>query len=204
METNPVKANVLARRLNIQFAVCAPVLLPRIGNHLFCIYFSLFLSGISWAIWSNLDKARSGTECVLWARHSVLQFGGAKSRNYDDQLYGPNIDRVRDNRQLNDVSSWLPLPSIQKQESHLPDVTSTPWRNSWVSCTEWFFGTTDRVSWTSYFDQFSLKNEQARCLRRNFVFKVIPMLNPDGVSRGSYRLDTKGQNLNRFYLDPSP
>jgi cytosolic carboxypeptidase protein 5 len=50
---------------------------------------------------------------------------------------------------------------------------------------------------------FSLKNEQAKCLRNNFVFKIIPMLNPDGVSRGYYRLDTKGFNLNRFYLNPS-
>lgn len=30
------------------------------------------------------------------------------------------------------------------------------------------------------------------------------MQNPDGVYRGHYRLDTKGQNLNRYYTDPSP
>ena len=31
---------------------------------------------------------------------------------------------------------------------------------------------------------------QAKILRDRFVFKVVPMLNPDGVYRGYYRLDT--------------
>ena len=46
------------------------------------------------------------------------------------------------------------------------------------------------------------KTEQASILLEKYVFKIIPLVNPDGVARGYYRLDTHNHNLNRFYLNP--
>lgn len=50
------------------------------------------------------------------------------------------------------------------------------------------------------FLDFILSNSpDAQLLRDIFIFKVVPMLNPDGVIVGNYRCSLAGRDLNRHY-----
>jgi cytosolic carboxypeptidase protein 4 len=51
----------------------------------------------------------------------------------------------------------------------------------------------------------SLLNESvtSKSLLQNFVFKIIPMLNPDGVVCGNWRCSLAGLDLNRQWADPA-
>ena len=52
---------------------------------------------------------------------------------------------------------------------------------------------------------FLVSNESAaNKLRSKFVFKIVPMLNPDGVIVGNYRSSLAGYDLNRQWISPSP
>lgn len=56
---------------------------------------------------------------------------------------------------------------------------------------------------TGIIEELTEINQKAQALRDNFVFYLFPILNPDGVARGHYRVDTNGINLNRCYLIPT-
>jgi murein tripeptide amidase MpaA len=42
----------------------------------------------------------------------------------------------------------------------------------------------------------------AEFLRKNIIFKIVPMLNPDGVVAGNYRTGLSGKDFNREFLNP--
>ena len=45
-------------------------------------------------------------------------------------------------------------------------------------------------------------NEIAHSLRKHYIFKIIPMMNPDGVINGNYRTSLSGCDLNRRWHKP--
>jgi hypothetical protein len=51
--------------------------------------------------------------------------------------------------------------------------------------------------------EFLLSNDPAaKNLRKNFIFKIVPMLNPDGVVHGNFRMNCLGKDLNRMWDEP--
>ena len=51
--------------------------------------------------------------------------------------------------------------------------------------------------------EFLLSNDPvAKNLRKKYIFKIIPMLNPDGVTRGNFRMNVLGKDLNRMWEEP--
>lgn len=45
-------------------------------------------------------------------------------------------------------------------------------------------------------------SHQAEQLRKRVIFKIVPMINPDGVLIGNYRTSMSGCDLNRRYDEP--
>lgn len=55
------------------------------------------------------------------------------------------------------------------------------------------------------FLQFILsKDKMANELRDRLIFKIIPMLNPDGVIVGNHRTSFIGRDVNRQFAQPNP
>ena len=47
-------------------------------------------------------------------------------------------------------------------------------------------------------------SKEAQKLRDSLIFKIVPMINPDGVVSGNYRTSFIGKDLNRLFLPDDP
>ncbi|KAK0145927.1 Cytosolic carboxypeptidase 1 [Merluccius polli] len=53
--------------------------------------------------------------------------------------------------------------------------------------------------------EFLMSSSQlAHSLREAYIFKIVPMLNPDGVINGNHRCSLSGEDLNRQWQNPNP
>lgn len=52
-------------------------------------------------------------------------------------------------------------------------------------------------------DFLTSDSREAKLLRKKFVFRIVPMLNPDGVIYGNYRCSLLGVDLNRRWKSPN-
>ena len=57
--------------------------------------------------------------------------------------------------------------------------------------------------WEGIINNLLGNSREAIWLRNNFVFKILPMINPDGVIYGNYRWSLLGVDLNRRWNNPS-
>lgn len=62
------------------------------------------------------------------------------------------------------------------------------------------------ASWVmkGFLDWICSNEKDAVELRRRVVFKIVPMLNPDGVIDGNYRCNLAGLDMNRCWSAPDP
>lgn len=86
-------------------------------------------------------------------------------------------------------------------------ITANP-----VDCNREYIFLTARIhpgesnsSWTmkGLLDFLLCSKPSAQRIREMYIFKIVPMLNPDGVVNGSHRCSLTGQDLNRQWITPN-
>ncbi|XP_048419122.2 cytosolic carboxypeptidase 4 isoform X1 [Stegostoma tigrinum] len=91
-------------------------------------------------------------------------------------------------------------PGSQREELH------QFWNRHYVVLTARVHPGESNASWVMKGTlEFLVSNDPiARSLRDSYIFKIIPMLNPDGVINGCHRCSLSGEDLNRQWSEPKP
>ncbi|TPP56787.1 hypothetical protein FGIG_10760 [Fasciola gigantica] len=99
------------------------------------------------------------------------------------------------------VAKKFAEPLEQSDEDPVEGDATDPIRKQCVVITARVHPGETQSSWMvqGLLDFLLSSHPDAELLRANFVFKIVPMLNPDGVIVGNYRCSLSGCDLNRKY-----
>lgn len=87
------------------------------------------------------------------------------------------------------------LRKMKKSHNHKKGIVITSRVHPGESQASWI--------WQGLIEFLISDDPDAIQIRKNFIVKIIPMLNPDGVIYGNYRTSLLGFDLNRRWVDPS-
>ncbi|XP_069768186.1 cytosolic carboxypeptidase 4 isoform X3 [Narcine bancroftii] len=99
-----------------------------------------------------------------------------------------------------------PVITITASPEPQPEKLQQFWDRQYVVLTGRVHPGESNASWVMKGTlEFLISNNPiACCLRDTYIFKIIPMLNPDGVINGCHRCSLSGEDLNRQWSEPSP
>jgi len=155
--------------------------------------------------WRHLDRISAGNnEATIRFTPDSDAFWVAHLEPYTASRLERFLDQVRGSAFLKDEVFGK---SVEGRNLHMLTITETsaagkPPTEVWLMCRQhaWETG-------TSFVGEGAIRyllSPEAALLRRQLVFRIIPMLDPDGCARGGIRFNRNGYDLNRNWDTADP
>jgi hypothetical protein len=140
---------------------------------------------------SYTDMRKKLRECAAWAADEGVR---SRSVHFREEVLCHSA-----------LGREVPIVTITSGKGYDPHTTDTQKEMVFVSARVHPGETPSSHMLNGFLDQLLHPTDpRAYALLSKFVFKIVPMVNPDGVAIGNYRTDHNGTNLNRVYDKPDP
>jgi hypothetical protein len=128
---------------------------------------------------------------IVWIAHIEM---------YNESRFNTFLGEIRDSPHLKDEVIGK---TVEGRDLHLLTITEAPGAPVvWLMCRQhaWETG-------TSFVGEGAIRfllSDEARPLRQKLVFKILPMMDPDGCARGGVRFNRHGYDVNRNWDSADP
>jgi hypothetical protein len=155
--------------------------------------------------WRHLDAVEiRGDEAVLRFTPDSDRFWISHLEPYTASRLDRFLQQIAGSPHLKD---FVFGKSVEGRDLHLLTITEVPPRTPspktvWLMCRQhaWETGTSFVAEGAIRF----LLSDEAATLRRQVVFRILPMMDPDGCARGGVRFNRNGYDLNRNWDTADP